>query len=76
MAVDLEYGAGAVPLQLRVAGLEVSHEVLDHTLSTNRQTIRRLHAHSHTVTPAARSHVIKKRKRSRYSITDRIGSRS
>jgi len=59
MAVDLEYGAGAVPLQLRVAGLEVSHEVLDHTLSTNRQTIRRLHAHSHTVTPAARSHVIK-----------------
>ena len=75
MAVDLEYGAGAVPLELRVAGLEVSHEVLDHTLSTNRQTIRRLHAHSHTVTPAARSH-IKKRKRSRYSITDRIGSRS
>ena len=76
MAVDLEYGAGTVPLQVRVAGLEMSHEVLDHTLSTNRQTIRRLHAHSHPVTPAARSHVIKKRKRSPYSITDRIGSRS
>lgn len=39
---DLEYSACAVPLQIWVVSLQIPHQVLNHTLCTNRQPVARL----------------------------------
>ena len=45
----LEDGAGTVHLKFRIGALQITNEILDHTLRTNRQTIVGLKQLANTV---------------------------